>query len=56
MCMPVFPEDVFLEALKMLVSIDKEWIPISEGAALYIRPFMIAMNHWEWLLLQNIKW
>lgn len=44
MCMPVFPEDVFLEALKMLVSIDKEWIPISEGAALYIRPFMIAMD------------
>ena len=44
MCMPEFPEEVMLEALKTLVYIDKDWIPTSEGSALYIRPFMIAMD------------
>jgi len=42
MCMPAIPEDIFKEGLKKLVSIDKEWIPSTEGGALYLRPFMIA--------------
>lgn len=42
MCMPSFPEDLFLEALHLLVGVDKEWIPKDEGSALYIRPFMFA--------------
>ncbi|MCO6486499.1 MAG: branched-chain amino acid aminotransferase [Saprospiraceae bacterium] len=42
MCMPEFPEDLFLEAIHTLVSLDREWIPQDEGSALYIRPFMFA--------------
>lgn len=42
MCMPDFPEDLFLQALHQLVAIDQEWIPKKVGSALYIRPFMFA--------------
>lgn len=42
MCMPALPEDLFLEALNLLVGIDSNWIPAKEGSALYIRPFMFA--------------
>lgn len=44
MCMPTFPEDLFVEALKELVSLDKDWIPKTKGSALYVRPLMIAMD------------
>lgn len=44
MCMPELPEDLFLEALHQLVGLDADWIPPQEGSALYIRPFMIAMD------------
>ena len=40
--MPDFPEDLFLEGLKQLVALDKDWIPPQEGSALYLRPFMYA--------------
>ena len=42
MGMPDFPEDLFLEGLKQLVALDKNWIPPQEGSALYLRPFMYA--------------
>ncbi len=42
MCMPEFPVDVFVKALKELVWIDKNWIPHDEDSALYIRPVMMA--------------
>ena len=42
MGMPLFPEDLFVEALKQFVKIEKEWIPTQEGSALYLRPFMYA--------------
>ena len=42
MAMPTIPEDVFLEALHVLVDLDKDWIPKSVGSALYIRPLMYA--------------
>lgn len=44
MCMPAFPEELFLEALHELVALDSDWIPPQEGSALYIRPFMFAMD------------
>lgn len=44
MCMPEFPEALFLEAIENLVSIEKDWIPSQEGSALYIRPLMIATD------------
>ena len=42
LAMPEVPEYVFMEGLKKLVSIDKEWVKYGEGRSLYLRPFMIA--------------
>ncbi len=44
MKMAEFPEDVFLEAIHTLVSMEQGWIPPAEGSALYIRPFMFATD------------
>lgn len=43
--MPHFPEELFVEGLKQLVTLDKNWIPPQEGSALYLRPFMYADEH-----------
>lgn len=42
--MPEFPEDLFVDAVSQLVALDKNWIPTTEGSALYLRPFMIATD------------
>ena len=42
LAMPELPEKLFVEAIEHLVRIDRQWIPSSEGASLYLRPFMIA--------------
>jgi branched-chain amino acid aminotransferase len=42
MVMPEVDPDLFLKALKTLVLLDRDWIPKSAGASLYIRPTMIA--------------
>ena len=42
LCMPQIDENLFLEALKKLILIDKDWIPRGRGTSLYIRPTMIA--------------
>jgi branched-chain amino acid aminotransferase len=42
MGMPLFPEELFVEAVKKLVAVEKNWIPSNEGTALYLRPFMYA--------------
>ena len=42
MGMPLFPEDLFVEALKQFTALEKDWIPTQEGSALYLRPFMYA--------------
>lgn len=44
MCMPEFPEDVFIDALRRLIHLDKDWIPRGEDCSLYIRPVMIATD------------
>ncbi|NRB64487.1 MAG: branched-chain amino acid aminotransferase [Saprospiraceae bacterium] len=44
MCMPHVPEDLFLQGLRTLIAIDANWIPPQEGSALYIRPYMFAMD------------
>jgi branched-chain amino acid aminotransferase len=44
MCMPPIPEDLFLQAVKMLVELDSEWIPEKEDYSLYIRPLMFATD------------
>ncbi len=42
MGMPLFPEDLFVEGLKQLVDLERNWIPPTDGSALYLRPFMYA--------------
>ena len=44
LCMPDFPEDLFMEALHHLVSLDAAWIPEGEDSAMYIRPIMISTD------------
>ena len=42
LCMPAFPVDMFVEAVKELVKVEQEWVPSEPGTSLYIRPFMFA--------------
>lgn len=42
LCLPEIPEEDFVEAIKKLVEIDKEWIPKAKGTSLYIRPFLFG--------------
>lgn len=42
LCMAQIDEALFLEALKKLVVLEKEWIPKTKGSSLYIRPTLIA--------------
>lgn len=42
LAMPEVPEFVFMEGLKQLIAIEKDWVKKGKGNALYIRPFMIA--------------
>lgn len=42
MAMPELPEEIFVESVKHIVEIDKDWIPNIEGGSLYLRPFMFA--------------
>ncbi|MBY8963602.1 branched-chain amino acid aminotransferase [Flavobacterium sp. D11R37] len=42
LAMPEVPEEVFMEGMKKLIDIDREWVKHGEGSSLYIRPFMIA--------------
>jgi branched-chain amino acid aminotransferase, group II len=42
LAMPEVSEEMFLEGLKALVDIDRDWIPHGEGMSLYIRPLIFA--------------
>lgn len=44
MFMPEFPEDMFLEGIKALVDIDREWVPKAPNHSLYLRPFMFGSS------------
>lgn len=41
---PPIDEEFALEALNELVKIDKDWVPHTDGASLYIRPFIISVD------------
>src|SRR5690606_5411012 len=40
--MPEVPEEIFMDGLKKLLDVDRDWVPSKEGTSLYIRPFMFA--------------
>jgi len=42
LAIPELPENYFMDGLKTLLEVDKNWIPTKEGSSLYIRPFIFA--------------
>lgn len=44
MAMPHITEDIFIDGLRELVNLDRNWVPSSEDTSLYIRPFMLAID------------
>jgi branched-chain amino acid aminotransferase len=44
MQMPEVPKEIFIEGLRALINIDKDWVPSNENHSLYIRPFMISSD------------
>ncbi len=44
MNMPEVPEEIFIEGMRRLIAIDKDWIPAKKEHSLYIRPFMFATD------------
>ena len=42
LAIPEISEEIFMEGLKALVDIDRDWIPQGEGTSLYIRPLLFA--------------
>lgn len=42
--MPAVPEDIFIEGMRRLIDIDRDWIPMKSDYSLYIRPFMFATD------------
>src|SRR6478609_9136112 len=44
MQMPTVPEEIFMEGMRLLIDIDKNWIPAMPDHSLYIRPFMFSSD------------
>ena len=60
MCMPDIDPELFVNAIKALVDVERDWIPEKEGTSLYIRPFIIAddpflgvqaANHYKFIVI-----
>lgn len=44
MSMPTIEPELIVKAIETLVSVDKDWVPHTPGASLYIRPYMIGCD------------
>ena len=44
MQMPAVPEEVFMEGMRLLIDIERKWIPDQKDHSLYIRPFMFSSD------------
>lgn len=44
LAMPEVPEQLFMDGLRQLIEVEKEWIPSKPEHALYIRPFMFGTD------------
>ncbi|MBO7369174.1 MAG: branched chain amino acid aminotransferase, partial [Clostridia bacterium] len=42
LCLPEVSVEDFMQALKALLEVEKDWVPHQEGTSLYIRPFEFA--------------
>jgi len=45
LCMPGFPVEDFVEAVKAVVKANIDWVPSEPNTSLYIRPFMFATEN-----------
>ncbi len=43
--MPTVPEEIFIEGMRQLIDLEKNWIPAKEDYSLYIRPLMFASDN-----------
>jgi branched-chain amino acid aminotransferase len=44
MQMPTVPEELFIEGMRKLIELDRNWIPHKDDHSLYIRPFMFSSD------------
>ncbi|MBQ7756804.1 MAG: branched-chain amino acid aminotransferase [Oscillospiraceae bacterium] len=44
MVIPALDEEFCVEAVKELIKVEKDWVPHTDGASLYIRPFIFACD------------
>lgn len=44
MAMPAVSEELFVEGMRRLVDLDRDWVPAAADTSLYIRPFMLAID------------
>ena len=44
MCMPKFPNNLFIKAIVELLNVDKDWVPKGKNNSLYIRPISFAID------------
>lgn len=42
LCLPPPPREIFMTALRELLTVDERWVPAEKGCSLYIRPTLIA--------------
>lgn len=42
--MPEVPEEIFIDGMKQLLTLDQDWVPETHNYSLYIRPFMFASD------------
>ncbi|MDO5655225.1 MAG: branched-chain amino acid aminotransferase [Flavobacteriaceae bacterium] len=40
--MPPIPQEIFMDGLKALLDLDRDWVPAKYGMSLYLRPFLFA--------------
>ena len=45
MCIPQIPKEIYKEGMRMLLDMDRGWIPPMDGASLYIRPLIYAKDN-----------
>jgi branched-chain amino acid aminotransferase len=44
MHMPAVPEHIFIDGMKQLVNLEKNWVPTADDHSLYLRPFMFSSD------------
>ena len=44
MMMTTVPEELFIEGMRRLIDLDRDWIPMKSDYSLYIRPFLFATD------------